>query len=34
MCVFCDIVNKKAPSWIIYQDEYISAFFDYNPASK
>jgi len=34
MCIFCKIVNKEAPSWTIYQDEYISAFFDYNPASK
>lgn len=33
-CTFCNIVNKKAPSWTIYQDEYISAFFDYYPASK
>ena len=33
-CIFCDIVNKKAPSWTVYQDEYISAFFDYFPASK
>lgn len=34
MCIFCKIVNKEAPSWTIYQDKYISAFFDYNPASK
>lgn len=33
-CIFCDIVTKKASSWMIYQDEYISAFFDYFPASK
>ncbi len=33
-CIFCKIVNKEAPSWTVYQDKYISAFFDYNPASK
>lgn len=33
-CIFCNIVNKKAPSWTVYQDEYVSAFFDYFPASK
>lgn len=33
-CIFCNIVSKKSTSWTIYQDEYISAFFDYFPASK
>lgn len=33
-CIFCKIINKKASSWIVYQDKYITAFFDYNPASK
>ncbi|MDC0506109.1 HIT family protein [Candidatus Gracilibacteria bacterium] len=33
-CIFCDIVSGKAPSWIVYQDEYVTAFFDYFPASK
>lgn len=33
-CIFCDIVKKKTTSWIIFQDNYITAFFDYNPASK
>lgn len=33
-CIFCNIVKEKAPSWTIYQDKHISAFFDYNPASK
>ena len=33
-CIFCSIVNKSAPSWTIYQDEDICAFFDYFPASK
>ncbi|MDD3645933.1 MAG: HIT family protein [Candidatus Gracilibacteria bacterium] len=33
-CIFCDIVNKKAPSWTVYQDDHVTAFFDYFPASK
>ncbi len=33
-CIFCDIVNKKSPSWTVYQDDDISAFFDYYPASR
>jgi len=33
-CIFCNIVNKKAPSWTVFQDEFISAFFDYFPATK
>lgn len=34
MCIFCDIVSKKVESWTVYQDVYITAFFDYNPAAK
>ncbi len=33
-CIFCKIVAWEAPSWTVYQDEYITAFFDYFPASK
>lgn len=33
-CIFCDIVARKEKSWTIYQDDFIQAFFDYNPASK
>lgn len=33
-CIFCDIVNEKAKSWTVYKDKYITAFLDYNPASK
>lgn len=34
MCIFCQIVSWKSPSWTIYQDELVSAFFDYFPASS
>lgn len=30
-CVFCDIVNKKATSYIIYEDEEYIAFLDKYP---
>lgn len=32
-CIFCSIVSGIAPSWTVYEDEYIKAFFDVNPAS-
>lgn len=34
MCIFCDIVSGNAPSWTIYQDNQVTAFFDYFPASN
>jgi len=30
-CVFCNIVNKKIPADIVYEDEKIIAFKDVNP---
>lgn len=30
-CIFCKIVNKEAPSEIVYQDEKILAFKDTEP---
>ena len=33
-CVFCKIVQKQAPSSIIYEDEYVMAFLDIRPASE
>jgi len=30
-CLFCNIVKKKIPSKIVYEDEYILAFEDINP---
>lgn len=32
-CIFCSIVSGSAPSWTVYEDDYIKAFFDVNPAS-
>jgi len=33
MCIFCQIVAWEAPSTSIYQDDLVTAFFDYFPAS-
>lgn len=33
-CVFCNIINKKLPGYIIYQNEWVTAFLDINPVSK
>ncbi|MBI4684532.1 MAG: histidine triad nucleotide-binding protein [Nitrospirae bacterium] len=30
-CIFCDILNKKIPAKIIYEDESAVAFEDINP---
>ena len=32
MCIFCDIVNKKSPAKILYEDEEVIAFPDINPS--
>ncbi len=34
MCIFCQIVSWESPSWTIYQDDLVTAFFDYFPASS
>lgn len=34
MCIFCQIVSKESPGWIVYQDNLVTAFFDYFPANK
>ena len=34
MCIFCQIVSKESPSWAVYQDNLVTAFFDYFPARK
>ena len=34
MCIFCQIVSWDAPSWTLYQDDLVTAFFDYFPASS
>ena len=33
-CVFCKIVNKEIPAYIVYEDEYSIAFLDINPLNK
>ncbi len=30
-CIFCDIIEKKIPAKIIYEDELVIAFEDINP---
>jgi histidine triad (HIT) family protein len=30
-CIFCDIISKKIPARIIYEDEFAVAFEDVNP---
>ncbi|MBP2645370.1 MAG: HIT-like protein [Firmicutes bacterium] len=32
-CIFCRIVNREIPTKIIYEDEYVIAFPDINPAA-
>lgn len=32
-CIFCKIINKKAPADVIYEDERIIAFRDINPVA-
>ena len=33
-CVFCKIINKEAPSNIIYEDELICCFLDIDPINE
>jgi len=33
MCIFCQIVGWEAPSTTVYRDDFVTAFFDYFPAS-
>ncbi|MEE4194472.1 MAG: HIT domain-containing protein [Anaerolineae bacterium] len=32
-CIFCQIVQDKAPAWKVYEDAYVVAFFDINPVN-
>ncbi len=34
MCIFCDIVEKKIPSKVVYEDDQVLAMLDINPLSK
>jgi len=33
-CIFCKIVNREVPSYIVYEDDISIAFLDINPLSK
>lgn len=33
-CVFCDIINGKLPSKIVYHDDQVVAFYDIKPKAK
>lgn len=33
-CVFCDIVTRKAPAWIVYEDADTVAFLDIRPFTR
>lgn len=33
-CVFCKIIEKKIPSYVVYEDEEFLAFLDIAPVSK
>jgi len=30
-CIFCEIVNKKIPAEVVYEDGFVLAFLDANP---
>ena len=32
-CIFCKIINKAIPSYTLYEDDAVIAFFDINPAN-
>lgn len=32
-CIFCKIINKQIPSYTVYEDDFVIAFFDINPAN-
>ncbi len=33
-CVFCDIVARRAPAWVVYEDENTVAFLDIFPFTR
>ena len=33
-CVFCDIVNGRAPASVVYEDEQLISFLDINPVTE
>ena len=33
-CIFCQVARGESPSWKVYENEYVYAFLDINPASR
>lgn len=33
-CIFCKIINKEIPSYIVYEDEIVIAFLDISQSTK
>ena len=33
-CLFCEIINGTKRSWDVYEDKFVKAFLDINPASE
>ncbi len=34
MCIFCKIINKEIPSFVVYENEYVICFLDINATTK
>lgn len=34
MCIFCNIINKKIPSYCLYEDDIVMAFLDISQVTK
>lgn len=33
-CIFCKVVDGTAPSWKVWENDYVYAFLDINPVSR
>ena len=33
-CIFCKIINKEIPSYLVYEDNILKVFLDINPATN
>lgn len=33
-CIFCKIIKKEIPAWVIYEDDKFIGFLDINPVAK
>lgn len=34
MCIFCKIINKEIPSFVVYENEFVTCFLDINASTK